>query len=207
MKKIFNTTLVKRDGKLEHTIQAKEALLDELIKDLPEGTKIEVFANTVGMKGSNAQLAKIHAMLRQLANDIGEDAASLKQQIKEEAIAADKAFVNDSFWLLYPFHLVWHEIEVITYDNQLSPLLNKTTTKLRVNYPSEGGYTPGDSYEVYVDDNYNIVEWTYHRGGSDEAGLGNTFESQQSFNGIKVDMEHSNSEIGFQLNFRNVTIK
>jgi hypothetical protein len=93
MKKIFNTTLIKRDGKLEHTIQAKEEILNDLIKDLPEGTKVEVFANTVGMKGSNAQLAKIHAMLRQLANDIGEDAASLKQQIKEEAMIT-KSFAD-----------------------------------------------------------------------------------------------------------------
>ena len=82
MKKIFNTTLIKRDGKLEHTIQAKEALLDELIKDLP-----------VGMKGSNAQLAKIHAMLRQLASDIGEETATLKEQIKEEAMI-DKSFAD-----------------------------------------------------------------------------------------------------------------
>ena len=93
MKKIFNTTLIKRDGKLEHTIQAKETLLDELIKDLPEGTKIEVFANTVGMKGSNAQLAKIHAMLRQLASDIGEETATLKEQIKKEAMI-DKSFAD-----------------------------------------------------------------------------------------------------------------
>ena len=91
MKKIFNTILIKRDGKLEHTIKAKEAILDEIIKELPDGIKIEVFANTIGMKGSNAQLAKIHAMIRQLANDIGEDPISLKKIIK------DKSMVNKSF--------------------------------------------------------------------------------------------------------------
>lgn len=91
MKKIYNTTLIKRDGKLEHTIKAKEGILNDIIKELPEGTKIEVFANTVGMKGSNAQLAKIHAMIRQLANDIGEDPASLKEHVKKQAMI-DKSF-------------------------------------------------------------------------------------------------------------------
>ena len=93
MKKIFETILVKRDGKLEHSIKAKESMLDEFIKDLPEGAKIEVFANTIGMKGSNAQLAKIHAMIRQLANDIGEDPITLKEQIKDTAMVT-KSFAD-----------------------------------------------------------------------------------------------------------------
>ena len=93
MKQTFNTILIKRNGKLEHTVKAKEGILNDIIKDLPEGTKIEVFANTVGMKGSNAQLAKIHAMIRQLANDIGEDPVSLKEHIKKQAMI-DKSFAD-----------------------------------------------------------------------------------------------------------------
>jgi hypothetical protein len=93
MKQIFNTILIKRNGKLEHTVKAKEGILNDIIKDIPEGTKIEVFANTIGIKGSNAQLAKIHAMIRQLANDIGDDPVSLKKQIKEQAMI-DKSFAD-----------------------------------------------------------------------------------------------------------------
>ncbi len=93
MKKIFNTTLIKRDGKLQHTIKAKEALLDEIIKELPEGTKIEVFANTIGMKGSNAQLAKIHSMIRQLGTDLVEAPITLKEIIKDQAMVT-KSFAD-----------------------------------------------------------------------------------------------------------------
>ena len=93
MKKIYNTILIKRNGKLEHTVKAKEGILNDIIKELPEGTKVEVFANTIGMKGSNAQLAKIHAMIRQLANDIGEDPVSLKEHIKNQAMI-DKSFAE-----------------------------------------------------------------------------------------------------------------
>tara|TARA_R110001632_G_scaffold41591_4_gene104636 strand:- start:3404 stop:3760 length:357 start_codon:yes stop_codon:yes gene_type:complete len=93
MKITYSTILIKRNGQLEQTIKAKEDTLDQIIKDMPEGTKIEVFANTIGMKGSNAQLAKIHAMIRQLANDIGEDPITLKEQIKDTAMVT-KSFAD-----------------------------------------------------------------------------------------------------------------
>jgi transcription termination factor NusB len=93
MKQIFNTILIKRDNKLEHTVKAKEGILKDIIKELPEGTKIEVFANTIGTKGSNAQLAKIHAMIRQLANDLGEDPITLKHHVKNQAMI-DKSFAD-----------------------------------------------------------------------------------------------------------------
>ena len=93
MKQIFETILIKREGKLEHTIKAKEKILNDMIKDLPEGIKIEVFANTMSEKGSNAQLAKIHAMLKQLAHDIGEDPGTLKKQIKNQAMVM-KSFAD-----------------------------------------------------------------------------------------------------------------
>lgn len=93
MKQTYNTTLIIRNGKLEHTLKAKEEMLNEIIKELPEGTKIEVFANTVGMKGSNAQLAKIHAMLRQLADDIGDDPLSLKEHVKNQVMIT-KSFAD-----------------------------------------------------------------------------------------------------------------
>ena len=130
-----------------------------------------------------------------------------RNDIKEELVQTDKGFVNDSFWLLFPFHLVWDDVEIETFEDQTSPILKQSSTKLNVIYPAEGGYTPGDRYEVYVNDTYHILEWTYHRGGGEEVSLGNTFEKQQTFSGITIDMEHANPETGFQLNFRDVVIK
>lgn len=86
MKRIFTSVLVKKGNKLEHTLDAKKQLYKEFVKELPEGTKMDVFMDVSGSKGSNAQLAKIHAMIRQLADDIGEDVISMKAHVKDRAL-------------------------------------------------------------------------------------------------------------------------
>lgn len=130
-----------------------------------------------------------------------------RSDISDEYINTDRAFINDSFWLLFPFHLVWDDVEYDVEENRSSPINNLTSKKLIVKYPKEGGYTPGDKYEVYLDENFHILEWTYHPKGQEEARLANTFEDLSDFNGIKVNMSHSNPENGFQLNFRNVSFE
>lgn len=85
MKQIFSATLIKKDGKLEYALDAKKQLYKEFVDSLDDGTKVEIFMDVSGNKGSKAQLAKIHAMLRQLANDIGDDFDSIKYEIKERS--------------------------------------------------------------------------------------------------------------------------
>ena len=84
MKNNFFSILKKVDNKLIHTIKAKDTLYKSWIKELPEGTKIEIFASIAGEDGTNAQLAKIHAMIRELANDIGHTFQELKLEAKRK---------------------------------------------------------------------------------------------------------------------------
>ena len=84
MKGNFFSILEKVDGELVHTIKAKGTIYKKWIDELPEGTKIEIFASIAGEDGSNAQLAKIHAMIRQLANDLGYTFSELKLQAKRK---------------------------------------------------------------------------------------------------------------------------
>ena len=84
MKNNFFSILKKVDGELIHTIKAKDTLYDNWIKELPEGTKIEIFASVSGDDGTNAQLAKIHAMIRELANEVGHTFAELKLEAKRK---------------------------------------------------------------------------------------------------------------------------
>jgi len=135
-----------------------------------------------------------------------EKIAYKRNNIMEEFVKTDKAFVNDSFWLLFPYHLIWDDFDYEVVENQLSPIQQKESTKLIVKYPDKGGYTPGDRYDVYFDENYHIIEWAYYPSGKDEPALLNTFEDLSNFDGIKINIIHRNPDTGFQLNFRDVSI-
>ena len=67
----FFSQMVKDGDELNHSIKAKGTLYDNFVNELPEGTKVEVFINIVGKKASNAQIARVHVMIRELAAEIG----------------------------------------------------------------------------------------------------------------------------------------
>lgn len=87
--------------------------------------------------------------------------ANIKDQI-------DPAFNNDQYWLMFPFH-AYQDFGVDVQDKGMQKLpLGKGTARLVVvKYPSQvGGYTPGDTWELYVGPDNRIEELDYHRGGS-----------------------------------------
>ncbi len=48
---------------------------------------------------------------------------------------------------------------------QKLPLGKGSAKRVVVKYPSEGGYTPGDTWELYVGSDNRVEEFVYHRGG------------------------------------------
>ena len=77
----------------------------------------------------------------------------------------DANFLNDQYWLLLPFHVIWDtNATVIDEGIQKLPLGNESGEKLVVKYPSRGGYSPGDTWDVYVDAEGRLQEFVYHRG-------------------------------------------
>jgi len=78
----------------------------------------------------------------------------------------DASFLNDNYWLLLPFRVVWDQSATITDEGiQNLPLGSGSAEKLVVKYPSEGGYSPGDTWDVYVGADGRVQEFVYHRGG------------------------------------------
>ena len=64
----------------------------------------------------------------------------------------DARFINDQYWLLFPFHLIWDKKAEITDAGTRSyPISKKESHCLIVKYPpSAGGYTPGDIFQLYI---------------------------------------------------------
>jgi hypothetical protein len=79
----------------------------------------------------------------------------------------EPAFVNDNYWFIFPFHAYWDtSASVEVKDKQKLPLGKGTAKLVSVKYPAEvGGYTPGDTWDLYVGADNRIVEFVYHRGG------------------------------------------
>ena len=85
MKNNFFSIMKKVGDELTHTIKAKGTLYDNWVKELPEGTKVEIFVSIAGEYGTNAQLAKVHAMIRELANEVGHTFQEMKLEAKRKA--------------------------------------------------------------------------------------------------------------------------
>jgi hypothetical protein len=120
--------------------------------------------------------------------------------------AIDKAFINDVFWLLFPFQIVWDP--TLTFEeerNVKDPISGEPVQKLRVIYNDKDGYTPGDIYELFYDENYNITAWKFLRGGEGE-GRATAFKDNQVFNSITICTDHRNAE-GGGLWFSDIEVK
>ncbi|WP_431156464.1 hypothetical protein [Winogradskyella poriferorum] len=130
-----------------------------------------------------------------------------RHEMDSSHIGADRAFINDKYWFLVPFQLVWDASATLSEPvKKESPLSKETLDMITITYPSEGGYTPGDAYDIFYDENYLIKEWVFRQGNSETPSLATTFENYQDFNGIKVAIDHKKDEGKWNLNFADVSI-
>ncbi|NRB60014.1 MAG: hypothetical protein HRU50_08790 [Winogradskyella sp.] len=130
-----------------------------------------------------------------------------RRKIDNTAMGADRGFVNDKFWLLIPFQLVWDSSATITEPKKAeSPIHKETLDMITITYSNKGGYTPGDAYDIYYDQNYMIKEWSFRQGNSAEPSLSNTFENYQDFNGIKIALDHKKDNGNWNLFFSDVEV-
>jgi hypothetical protein len=119
----------------------------------------------------------------------------------------DKAFINDKFWLLVPFQLLWDNGTTISESTkEMAPISNNELNKITLTYNNEGGYTPGDAYDIYFDNEYIIREWIFRKGNAEEPSMITTFENHEDYNGIKIAKDHKMAEGNFNLYFSNIKV-
>ncbi len=125
------------------------------------------------------------------------------------AYKTNGGFINDKFWLLAPYQLVW-DAENITHTHTKvseAPISKKTMQKLTIVYGNKGGYTPGDAYDFYFGDDLLIQEWVFRKSNQTEPSMITTFEDYKEINGLKIAMAHKMSEGNFNLHFTGVEVK
>ncbi len=101
------------------------------------------------------------------------DSSKLSSQSDQVRNEVEPAFVNDNYWLLFPFHASWDGSATVTNKGmQKLPIGTGSATLVSVKYPAEaGGYTPGDTWDLYVDKNNRVQAMVYHRGGANKPSL------------------------------------
>src|SRR3989442_4280060 len=104
---------------------------------------------------------------------ISSELSSQSDTVKNEV---EPAFVNDNYWLLFPFHAYWDTSATVTDKGmQKLPMGNGSAELVSVKYPAEaGGFTTGATLESYVGKNYRIQPVCHPRGWAPKTSRANT---------------------------------
>ena len=124
----------------------------------------------------------------------------------------EPAFVNDNYWFIFPFHVYWDSSAVVTDKGMQQLPLGKGSAKLvSVKYPAEvGGYTPGDTWDLFVGSDGRVKEFTYHRGGPKKPSLlSTTWAGYKKAGPLLVSTDHRGTADGkpARVFFSNVAVK
>jgi hypothetical protein len=89
---------------------------------------------------------------------------SQSDQVKNEI---EPSFVNDNYWTFFPFHAYWDKSASAIDQGKFNlPTGPGTAELIPVKYSGDTGYTPGDTWDLYVGKDNRVVYFVYHRGGT-----------------------------------------
>ncbi|TMA50962.1 MAG: hypothetical protein E6J76_11010 [Deltaproteobacteria bacterium] len=138
--------------------------------------------------------------------------SQLKRQPANVKDEIEPAFVNDQYWLVFPFHAYWDSsADVQDLGVQKLPLGKGSARRVAVKYPPEaGGYAPGDTWELFVGSDGRVEEFIYHRGGPVKPSVViATWAGYKKAGPLLISTDHSGTADGkpMRLFFSNVSVK
>jgi hypothetical protein len=134
--------------------------------------------------------------------------SSQSDAIKNEI---DPAFLNDQYWLLFPFHVVWDSSATVTDEGmQKMPIGNASAERVVMKYPSDDGYSEGDTWELYVGADKRIEEFIYRRGGTSKPSVVTaTWTDYKTAGPLLISTDHHGTadEKPVRISFSDVSVK
>ena len=119
----------------------------------------------------------------------------------------DQWFVDDQFWLLFPFHLTWEKrLITVKSEPQKMRIEPGVSDCLIVQYP-EGSKTAGDTYEIYYTPDHLIREWAYLPNGATEPKFATTWERNAKAGPFLFSLEHRAKDGAVKVWFDRVSVK
>ena len=138
-----------------------------------------------------------------LRTQLGSQPADVKNDI-------DPGFLNDNYWLILPFHVAWDTSATVEDAGmQKLPLGTGSAEKIAVKYPSDGGYSPGDTWDLYLGTDGRIQEMAYHKGGLPKLEVTATWADYKKAGPLLFSLDHRGTHNGDPLHlfFSNLAVK
>ncbi|NND16779.1 MAG: hypothetical protein HKN89_10720 [Eudoraea sp.] len=131
-----------------------------------------------------------------------------RKQVDSTLLATDARFINDSYWFLFPFKLVWDK-ESFTFnvDDHIDSADKEIMRKVTIVYGDSGGYTPGDAYDFYIDSDYMIREWAWRKSNDSVAGIRTKLQGLKDYDGLKITTRHEGMKDDFLLHFTSIKVE
>jgi hypothetical protein len=130
-----------------------------------------------------------------------------RDQINDSATESDKKFINDHYWLFFPWHLATDTDVTLSAPVQDTSVLQRVPlTKVTAAYDAEGGYTPGDAYDVYMDATGIIREWAFRKSGAMDVTRSSTWDDYQFIGGMRLSLDRVGTD-GFRVWFTDVDVQ
>jgi len=85
MKNNIQVDMLKDNDILDFKTKSHENRYNNFIESIPNGSKVEIFVSITTDKGTNAQLARVHVMIRELASTLGYTFEEMKLLVKRRA--------------------------------------------------------------------------------------------------------------------------
>ncbi|HYX69224.1 MAG TPA: hypothetical protein VE825_08825 [Terriglobales bacterium] len=146
--------------------------------------------NTVSFEGKDKDGKPVKVTYTR--SQLGSQSDAVKNQI-------EPGFVNDNYWLIFPFHAYWDTSATVTDQGMQKLPLGKGSARLvAVKYPAEaGGYTPGDTWELYVGKDNRVEQLVYRRGGATKPSLVTaTWAGYKKAGPLLISTEHQGTADG-----------
>src|SRR5579864_3784244 len=101
-----------------------------------------------------------------MRSEINPQADDVKKQ-------TDAGFTNDNYWLLFPLHAYWDTSATVTDEGMKKLPVGAGSARLvSVKYgPEVGGYTPGDTWDLYVGKDNRVEYLVFQHGGDKKPSL------------------------------------
>ncbi len=87
---MFSGKFIKKNGKLIFDHPKDKLAYEIFVEKIPEGQVVDMYIDVVGLDHSKAQLAKVHACIRELAKESGYTFDEMKCLVKDHAGLAYK---------------------------------------------------------------------------------------------------------------------